>query len=113
MKVQWTSLVDGAQGHLDGGHYTRRIPGNPDWAIYIRAEAQEHAKTDFGSMSNYAAFVEAHVDIDRKSDGKRVYSSGLTSEVSNHTRGFEPAAKEAYKNISPKIIEILKKQLGL
>lgn len=88
-------------------------PEEADWAIYIRAEAQEHAKTDFGSMSNYAAFVEAHMDIDRISNGKRVYSSGLTSEIANHTRGFVPAAKEAYKNISPKIIEILKKQMGL
>lgn len=88
-------------------------PEEADWAIYIRAEAQEHAKTDFGSMSNYAAFVEAHIDIDRKSDGKRIYSSGLTSDIANHTRGFVPAAKEAYKNISPKIIEILKKKMGL
>ena len=88
-------------------------PEEADWAIYILAEAQEHAKTDFGSMSNYAAFVEAHMDIDRISNGKRVYSSGLTSDIANHTRGFVPAAKEAYKNISPNIIEILKKQMGL
>lgn len=88
-------------------------PEEADWAIYIRAEAQEHAKTDFGNMSNYAAFVEAHIDIDRKSNGKRVYSSGLTSNISNHTRGFDAAAQDAYKKITPMIIEILTKQLGL
>jgi hypothetical protein len=88
-------------------------PEEADWAVYIHAEAQEHAKKDFGNMSNYAAFVEAHMDIDRKSNGKRVYSSGLTSDIANHTRGFEPAAREAYKNITPNIIEILKKQINL
>ena len=88
-------------------------PEEADWAIYIRAAAQEHAKTDFGSMSNYAAFVEVHIDIDQKANGKRVYSNGLTSNVTNHTRGFEPAAREAYKNISPQIIEIIKAQTGL
>ena len=84
-----------------------------DWAIYISASAKEHAKSNFGSMSNYAAFVETHIDIDRKSDGKQIYSSGLTSGIANHTRGFEPAAREAYKNITPQVIDVLKKQIGL
>ena len=84
-----------------------------DWAIYIHSEAQEHAKTDFGNMSNHAALVETHIDIDKKSNGKRIYSNGLTSNVANHTRGFEPAAREAYKQITPQIIEILKKQVEL
>lgn len=88
-------------------------PDEADWAIYIRAEAQEHAKTDFGSMSNYAAFVEAHIDIDQRSKGKRIYSSGLTSKITNHTRGFEPAAREAYVRITTQIIDVLKNQLGL
>lgn len=88
-------------------------PEETDWAVYIHAQAQEHAKKDFGNMSNYAAFVEVHMDIDSKSNGKRVYSSGLTSDIANHTRGFEPAAREAYRNITPKIIEILKKQINL
>lgn len=88
-------------------------PSEADWAVYIHAQAQEHAKKDFGNMCNYAAFVEVHMDIDSKSSGKRVYSSGLTSDIANHTRGFEPAAREAYKNIIHKIIEILKKQINL
>lgn len=82
-------------------------------ALSMSAEAQEHSKTYFGKMSNYAAFVEAHIDIDRKSSEKRVYSSGLTSNISNHTRGFDAAARDAYKKITPMIIEILTKQLGL
>ena len=32
MKVKWTTLVDDARGHVDGGHYARQIPGNPEWA---------------------------------------------------------------------------------
>lgn len=84
-----------------------------DWAIYISASAKEHAKSNFGSMSNYATFVETHIDIDQINTGKRIYSSGLTSGIANHTRGFEPAAREAYKNITPQVIDVLKKQIGL
>lgn len=32
MKVQWTSLIDDARGHVDSEHYARRIPGNGEWA---------------------------------------------------------------------------------
>lgn len=84
-----------------------------DWAIYISASAREHAKSDFGSMSNYAAFVEAHIDIDQRNIGKRVYSSGLTSEFANHTMSFTHAAREAYKKITPGIIKTIRKQTGI
>ena len=110
---EYTILKGTIEGALSGEDvFFVSDPEEADWAIYIHAKAQEHAKTDFGSMSNYAAFVEAHMDIDRKSDGKRIYSNGFTSDIENHTRGFEPAAREAYKNITPKIIEILKSQIG-
>lgn len=110
----YTALKGAIEGALsaEGVSFTN-IAEDADFAIYIRSEAQEHAKTNFGNMSNYAAIVEAHIDIDKKSNGKRIYSNGLTSNVANHTRGFEPAAREAYKQITPQIIEILKKQVGL
>ena len=115
-------LFDGTytalQGAIEGAFSEQGIsfvsdPAEADWAIYIDASAQEHAKTDFGSMSNYAALVEVHLSINRQSDGKRIYSNGLTSDVSNHTRGFQPAAQEAYKAVTPKIIEMLKQQIKL
>jgi len=110
----YVTLKGAIEGALSGDDvYFVINPEEADWAIYIHAEAQEHARTDFGTMSNYAALVEVHIDIDRMSNGKRVYSSGLTSDVVNHTRGFEPAAKEAYKNITPKVIDIIKKQMNL
>ena len=84
-----------------------------DWAIYITASAQEHAKSDFGSVSNYASFVEVHIDIDQKNIGKRIYSNGITSETTNHTMSFNHAAREAYKKITPEIIKVVKKQMGI
>ena len=87
-------------------------PSEADWAIFITATAQEYAKTDFVSVSNYAAFVEAHLDIERLSDKKRVYSNGLTSKNKSHTKGFDLAAREAYQEITPQIISIIKEQIA-
>lgn len=84
-----------------------------DWAVYVRGYAQEHAKADFEKVSNYAAYVEVHIDIEQKNTGKRIYSSGLTSEIANHTMSFSHAAREAYKKITPEIIKIVKKQTGI
>ena len=87
-------------------------PTAADWAVYITASAQEYTKTDFGSVSNYTAFIEAHLDIERLSDKKRVYSNGLTSKNKSHTKGFDHAAREAYKEITPQIQSIIKTQIA-
>ena len=86
-------------------------PEDADWAVYITAFAKEYTKTDFGSVSNYAAFVEAHLDIERLSDKKHVYSKGLSSKNKSHTKGFEPAARDAYQDITPQIISIIQTQI--
>jgi hypothetical protein len=61
MKVQWTSLVDGAQGHLDGGHYTRRIPGNPDWAAVCNkpmlSEKTKKKKAALPHMKEFSGLI--------------------------------------------------------
>ena len=87
-------------------------PSEADWAIFITATAQEYAKTDFGSVSNYAALVEAHLDIERLSDKKRIYSNTLTSKNKSHTKGFDHAAREAYQEITPQIISIIQTQIA-
>lgn len=111
---EYVALKGAIEGALSDTEVSfAREPNEADWSVYVHSEAQEQTKTDFGNASNYAAIVEAHIDIDRNSEGKRVYSGGLTSNVTNHTRGFAPAAREAYMNITPKIIEIIKKQIGL
>ncbi len=87
-------------------------PSEADWAIFITATAQEYAKTDFGSVSNYAAFVEVHVDIDQFPGKKRIYSNTITSKNKSHTKGFDYAAREAYQEITPQIISIIKDQIA-
>ena len=87
-------------------------PTAADWAVYITASAQEYTKTDFGSVSNYTAFIEAHLDIERLSDKKRVYSNGLTSKNKSHTKGFDHAAREAYQEITPQILSIIQTQIA-
>lgn len=87
-------------------------PTAADWAVYITASAQEYTKTDFGSVSNYTAFIEAHLDIERLSDKKRIYSNSITSKNKSHTKGFDHAAREAYKEITPQIQSIIKTQIA-
>lgn len=87
-------------------------PTAADWAVYITASAQEYTKTDFGSVSNYTAFIEAHLDIERLSDKKRIYSNSITSKNKSHTKGFDHAAREAYKEITPQILSIIQSQIA-
>lgn len=87
-------------------------PTAADWAVYITAVAQEYAKTDFGSVCNYAVFVEVHVDIDQFPGKKRIYSNTITSQTKSHTNGFDHAAREAYKEITPQILSILQSQIA-
>lgn len=87
-------------------------PTAADWAVYITASAQEYTKTDFGSVSNYTAFIEAHLDIERLSDKKRIYSNSITSKNKSHTKGFDHAAREAYQEITPQIVSIIQTQIA-
>ncbi len=87
-------------------------PAEADWAVYITAVAQEYAKTDFGSVCNYAVFVEVYLDIERLSDKKRIYSNSITSKTKSHTKGFDHAAREAYQEITPQILSIIQTQIA-
>lgn len=82
------------------------------WAIYVTASAREGVRSVFGNYSNYSAFVDAHIDIDQKTTGRRIYSNGFSSSSASHTHGFEQAAREAYKEITPRIQDIIKQQIA-
>ncbi len=84
--------------------------GNPDWTIYISAKAREYNKNDFGSVSTYFVYVDANVIVEKTATGQRIYENQI-SEKGGHTHNYEQAARQAYKDISPKICEIIKEQI--
>lgn len=81
-----------------------------DWAIYVDAPAREYRKNDLGGTSSYFSYVDAGIIIDKTTTGQRIYEDQIT-EKGGHTMNFEQAARDAYKNIAPKISEIIKNQI--
>lgn len=81
-----------------------------DWAIYVNAPAREYRKTDYGSTSSYFSYVDANIVVDKTTTGQRIFEDQI-SEKGGHTMNYEQAARDAYKNISPKICEIIKNQI--
>lgn len=81
-----------------------------DWAVYVTAQAREHNKADFGSMSTYFVYVEANIAVEKTATGQRIYENEI-SEKGGHTQSFEKAAREAYKEISPAVSTLIKEQI--
>lgn len=87
-----------------------RSGSEADWVITITATAREYNKSDFGGVSSYFAYVDAKISIEKGATGQRIYEDAI-SEKGGHTHNYEQAARQAYKDISPKISEIIKGQI--
>lgn len=87
-----------------------RDAGEADWIITVTATAREYNKSDFGGVSSFFAYVDADIAIDKQATGQRIYEDAI-SEKGGHTHNYEQAARQAYKDISPKISKIIKEQI--
>lgn len=87
-----------------------RSAAEADWIITVLAKAREYNKSDFGSVSSYFAYVDANIAIDKNATGQRIYEDAISIK-GGHTHNFEQAARDAYKQISPKISQIIKEQI--
>ena len=87
-----------------------RTAADADWVITITATAREYNKNDFGGVSTYFAYVDAKISIEKGATGQRIYEDAI-SEKGGHTHNYEQAARQAYKDISPKISKIIKEQI--
>ena len=87
-----------------------RSGSEADWVITIAATAREYNKSDFGGVSSYFAYVDAKISIEKGATGQRIYEDAI-SEKGGHTHNYEQAARQAYKDISPKISKIIKEQI--
>lgn len=87
-----------------------RSAAEADWIITVFAKAREYNKSDFGSVSSYFAYVDANIAIDKNITGQRIYEDAISIKGS-HTHNFEQAARDAYKQISPKLSKIINEQI--
>lgn len=83
---------------------------NPDWTVYVTAKAREYNKNDFGGVSTYFAYVDVQIIIEKTATGQRIYEDAI-SEKGGHTHNYEQAARQAYRDLSPKISAIIKQQI--
>ena len=85
-------------------------PAGADWAIYVTASAREYNIAEIGGMKQYYCYADARIIIDKSAGGKRIYENQL-SEKGGHTLGYDQAAREAYKYLSPKISAAIRQQI--
>ena len=81
-----------------------------DWSIAVTASAREYNATTFGNVTNYSADVHAQIIINKTVTSQRIYENRITVQGA-HTHNYEQAARQAYKDISPQISQIIQKQL--
>lgn len=78
-----------------------------DWTIQVVGTVQSQQKTDFGATTFYSTEVSVNIMIDRWAFSKRVFETTLIKQ-GKHTMGFDEAAEEAYKILTPQIFETIK-----
>lgn len=77
-----------------------------DWAVTITSSSRQYNTVDFGSSVNYFSYVDAEIALEKVVTNQRIYEDMLT-EKGGHTHNFTEAARDAYKKLTPKIIELI------
>lgn len=85
-------------------------PSTADWVIDISATAREYNKVETGNINTYFAYVDATISITKTATGQRVYENMFT-EKGGHTHNYQQAARDAYKYLTPKISQVVQKQV--
>lgn len=81
-----------------------------DWAVYVTAPARQYNASTYGNTTTYFAYVDANIAVEKMATGQRIYENQI-SVKGGHTINYEQAARQAYRDISPKISKIIKEQI--
>lgn len=79
-----------------------------DWAIYVSATTREH---DFKGGNMFFVYVDAKIDITKTATKQHIFTEHLNPEKGGNANSYEAAAREAYKEVTPKIITAIKEQI--
>lgn len=77
-----------------------------DWVITITAESKEHNAVTYGTLSSYFSYVDATCKLYKATTGQMVYENSF-SEKGGSTNSYIDAAKEAFKQLSSIICNIV------
>lgn len=86
-------------------------PEQSDWTIYVTAEAREYNSRQFGTITSYTAYVNATVAVEKTKSAQRIYETHMDAEKGTSTVSYSVAAREAYRQLSPKIAKEIKQQI--
>lgn len=76
-----------------------------DWAITIKASSRQYNTVDIGRV-NYFSYVDAEIALEKVVTNQRIYED-MHTEKGGHIHNFTEAARDAYKKLTPKIIELI------
>ena len=109
--VNYTALKGEIQGELSkmGCNFVLSTE-QADWAIQVTVTAREYNAAKFGDVTTYFAYVDAKIIVEKTTTRQRIYENQI-SEKGEHSHNYEQAARQAYKDISPKISKIIKEQI--
>jgi len=109
--ASYSALKEEIQGALSPmGCTFVRSADQSDWDIQVNAKAREYNASTYGSVTSYFVYVDATIIVEKTATGQRIYENQI-SEKGGHTHNYEQAARQAYKDISPKISKIIKEQI--
>lgn len=81
-------------------------PDQADWAIYVDAKAREYNAPTMGDYTTYFVYVDASIAIDKIATHQRIYEDAL-SQKGGHTHNYTEAARDGYKQITPKLTAVI------
>ena len=94
MKVKWTTLVDDVQGHVDGRHYARHIPGNCEWAaICMKPELSKKTKKKKAAhptCKSFSAYIAISKEILNSPERRAIWQARYNEAKRKASRHGKP-----------------------
>lgn len=94
MKVKWTSLLNNAKGHIDGEHYARNIPGNPEWAaVCLKPELSKRTqkkKAGLPIAKNFQILIATCKEILHDPERRAIWQSRYDEAVRKAKKHNKP-----------------------
>lgn len=110
--TQYAALKSEIQGELSKlGCSFVPSASQSDWAVFVTASARKYNMREDGNIKTFFTYVDVQVVINKTTTGQQVFANQLPAEKGAHTFNYEEAARNAYKEVSPKISNIIKQQI--
>ena len=110
--TQYIALKNEIQGELSKlGCAFVPSASQSDWAVFVTASARKYNADKQGDVTTFYTYVDAQVVVTKTTTGQQVFANQLPAEKGAHTFNYEEAARNAYKEVSPKISNIIKQQI--